>query len=403
MGHKPVDPRMEFLRRAMSRRGFLGAAGALGAASALAACGTGGNGGAGTSPTPGAFPEDVSDTDRIVRWANWPDYMDVDDDDEYGTLKAFEEQTGISVTYSTEIDSNDSFWGKVNGQLRNGQDIGFDLVTPTDWMASRFIQYGYVQPLDASAIPNKDNILPSLADVGFDPGRQYSMTWQSGFAGIYYNKAAVPNGVRTVDDLFNLPQLKGRVTVLDEMRDTMGIILMSQGVDIESGITEEEFQNGLDLLEQKLADGAIFNVQGNSYREDLRSGKTLAGIGWSGDIFIANAEEGDQWEFVIPESGGTLWSDNLLIPSTSNHQRNAHEIINYYYDPAVAAELAAWVNYICPVQGAREEMEQIDPELAESPFIFPDEEFLSNVSVFPALDGDEERLFSELWASSLNR
>jgi spermidine/putrescine transport system substrate-binding protein len=187
------------------------------------------------------------------------------------------------------------------------------------------------------------------------------------------------------------------------MRDTMGIILMSQGVDIESGITEEEFQNGLDLLEQKLADGAIFNVQGNSYREDLRSGKTLAGIGWSGDIFIANAEEGDQWEFVIPESGGTLWSDNLLIPSTSNHQRNAHEIINYYYDPAVAAELAAWVNYICPVQGAREEMEQIDPELAESPFIFPDEEFLSNVSVFPALDGDEERLFSELWASSLNR
>jgi spermidine/putrescine transport system substrate-binding protein len=402
MAKRPVDPRMEFLRRAMSRRGFLGAAGAIGAASALAACGTGGNGGdTGTGPTGEVtFPEDISDTDRVVRWANWPDYMDVDDDDEYGTLRRFEEETGISVTYSTEIDDNDPFWGKVNGQLRNGQDIGFDIVTPTDWMASRFIQYGYAQPLQDDLIPNKGNILDSLADVGFDPGRRYSMTWQSGFAGIYWNKQAAPNGVRSVEDLFTNPALKGRITVLGEMRDTMGIVLMSQGVDIEQGITEEQFQNGLDYLDQLLSDGTIYNVQGNSYREDLRSGKALAGIGWSGDIFIANAEEGDRWGFDLPESGGTLWSDNLLIPSTANHQKNAHAIMDFYYDPANAAELAAWVNYISPVEGAREEMEQIDPELAESPWIFPDDQILSRASVFPALTPEVEETYSSLWQST---
>ena len=392
-----------FLKSAMSRRGFLGAAGAVAATGALAACGTGGS----TTPAPAgsgtaaaAFPTDVSDTEKIVRWANWPLYLDYDEDAKtYPTLDAFSAASGIQATYKEEIDDNSTFWGKVNGQLKTGQDIGFDVVTPTDWMASRFIQYGYAQPLDAAKIPNKTNILDNLANVSFDKGRNYSLTWQSGFAGLVWNKEKLPNGLQSVEQLWS-DELKGKVTILSEMRDTMGILLMSLGIDISAGITEAQFQQGLDLLAGKLDDGSVYKVQGNEYSKDLINDQVWAGIVWSGDIFILNAEEGDKWGFALPDSGGTLWSDNMLIPSTSAHQSNAMALMNHYYDPAVAAQVAAYVNYICPVKGAKEEMEKIDPALAASEFIFPSDETLTKAKGFPALDSATEQLFSDLWATT---
>jgi spermidine/putrescine transport system substrate-binding protein len=392
-----------FLKNAMSRRGFLGAAGAVAATGALAACGTGGS-----TPAPAssgsaaaAFPTDVSDTEKIVRWANWPLYLDYDEDAKtYPTLDAFAAASGLAPTYKEEIDDNATFWGKVNGQLKTGKDIGFDIVTPTDWMASRFIQYGYAQPLDAAKIPNKSNILDGLANVSFDKGRNYSLTWQSGFAGIVWNKAKVPNGIQSVDQLWS-DELKGKVTVLSEMRDTMGVILLSLGIDIAAGITEAQWQQGLDLMNEKLGDNSIYKVQGNEYSKDLVNGTAWAGIVWSGDVFVLNAENDDQWGFALPDSGGTLWSDNMLIPSTSSHQSNAMALMNHYYDPAVAAEVAAYVNYICPVKGAQAEMEKIDPELASSEFIFPTSETLKKASVFPALDSATEQSFTDSWATTV--
>jgi spermidine/putrescine transport system substrate-binding protein len=392
-----------FLKNAMSRRGFLGAAGAVAATGALAACGTGGS-----TPAPAssgsaaaAFPTDASDTEKIVRWANWPLYLDYDEDAKtYPTLDAFAAASGLAPTYKEEIDDNATFWGKVNGQLKTGKDIGFDIVTPTDWMASRFIQYGYAQPLDAAKIPNKSNILDGLANVSFDKGRNYSLTWQSGFAGIVWNKAKVPNGIQSVDQLWS-DELKGKVTVLSEMRDTMGVILLSLGIDIAAGITEAQWQQGLDLMNEKLGDNSIYKVQGNEYSKDLVNGTAWAGIVWSGDVFVLNAENDDQWGFALPDSGGTLWSDNMLIPSTSSHQSNAMALMNHYYDPAVAAEVAAYVNYICPVKGAQAEMEKIDPELASSEFIFPTSETLKKASVFPALDSATEQSFTDSWATTV--
>lgn len=387
------------LKNAMSRRGFLGATGAVAAAGALAACGTGGTS-ASPSSSAASFPADVSDTEKVVRWANWPLYLDYDDAAKtYPTLDAFKAAKGITPTYKEEIDDNATFWGKVNGQLKTGKDIGFDVVTPTDWMASRFIQYGYAQPLDAAKIPNKTNILDGLANVSFDKGRNYSLTWQSGFAGLVWNKEKLPNGLQSVDQLWS-DQLKGKVTVLSEMRDTMGVILQSMGVDISAGITEAQWQQALDLMSEKLGDGSIYKVQGNEYAKDLISGQAWAGIVWSGDIFVLNAENDDKWGFALPDSGGTLWSDNMLIPSTSSHQSNAMELMNYYYDPAVSAQVAAYVNYICPVKGAQAEMEKIDPTLASSEFIFPTDDTLKKAKVFPALDSATEQSFADLWATT---
>ena len=374
------------IRAQMSRRSLLVGAGAIAGATTLAACGTG-------STETSTSVVDVSDTEKIVRWANWPLYLDFDEDKKvYPTLKAFEDKFGIAATYTEDIDDNNSFYGKVQGQLAIGSDIGYDVVTPTDWMASRWIEQGYAQKFDAANIPNKTKIRAVLAEVGFDKGRNYSLTWQSGFAGFGWNTQKIPKGVRTIEDLF-APANKGRVVVLSELRDTVGIIMQYQGVDPSGDFTEDQYMNAIDFLKGKIADGFIRKVRGNSYSEDLVNGDAVAVIGWSGDMFILKSENNNKFDFAIPESGGMLWSDNMLIPSTSTHKKNAETLINYYYEPSVAAQVAAYVNYICPVEEAKPELEKINPALAESPFIFPDEATLAKVKVFRALSADEQTTF----------
>jgi spermidine/putrescine transport system substrate-binding protein len=248
-----------------------------------------------------------------------------------------------------------------------------------------------------------NNLLQPLKDVSFDPGREHSITWQSGFAGIGYNKEKVGRELKSLDDLWT-DDLKGRIVVLSEFRDTAGLIMQSQGVDISTGWGKTEFEKALDFIEGKIADGYIRKVKGNSYLEDLTSGNAVAGITWSGDIFVlAYDTEDPNWTFTIPESGGTLWSDNMMVPITSTHRRNAETLMNYYYDPAVAAQVAAWVNYVCPVEGAQAEMEKIDPELAKSPFIFPTADYISenNIQPFRVLDADEDIEFADLWSTKV--
>ena len=396
---QPADPMIRALvaaQRDVSRRSVLaGGAGIAGVGALLAACGTGGT----TSPTAAGPVVDVSDTEKVANWANWTLYLDYDETSQsYPTLERFSEETGIEATYVEDIEDNDSYFGKVQGQLANGQDIGQDLVTLTDWMAARMIRLGYTQEIDKANVPNASNILDRLADVSFDPGRAHSLTWQSGFGGLAWSKSAVPNGMRTVSDLW-VPELKGRVEVLSEMRDTIGLIMLDQGIDISGDWGDDEFFAALDVLEEQIGSGQIRQVKGNSYAEDLISGDALAVIGWSGDITVLNFENGENWEFALPEAGGTLWSDNMMIPVGSPHKANAEALMNSYYDPEVAAEVAAYVNYICPVQGAKEAMEAFAPELVDNQLIFPDESTLSGSYVFRALSPEEETTYNEAFQS----
>ena len=356
----------------LSRRTVL--AGGVGGASALAlaACAPGGS----AAPTP---PPDVSDTDKTLNWSNWPLYLDEDDDGNHPTLDAFVEQTGIQVSYNVDVDDNNTYYGRVKDQLALGQDIGADTVCLTDWMVGRMIRFGYTQPLDAANIPNKANLNPDLVDVDFDPGREHSLPWQGGFAGLVWNKQAYPKGLTSVSDLWNDPELAGRIVVLSEMRDTMGCIMLDEGIDISGDFSEDDFGTALDVFREQVTSGQIGAVRGNSYTEDLANGDAIAGIVWSGDVTTLNYELGeDLFEFVIPEA-----------------------LMNYYYDPAVAAEVAAWVNYITPVVGAQEAMLDIDPELAENWLIFPDEEVLSTVKVFRTLSNAEEQSFQSAFQSVL--
>jgi spermidine/putrescine transport system substrate-binding protein len=242
---------------------------------------------------------------------------------------------------------------------------------------------------------NKVNILDTLASPSFDPKRESSLTWQGIMGGFGWNTAKNPKGIRTLDDLFS-PANKGKIVVLSEMRDTVGIILRSQGVNL-STVTEDQFMNAVDFLAKKISDGWIRGVKGNEYAEDLTSGDATAVIGWSGDMFILKSENEGKFDFAIPESGGTISGDNMMIPSTvtAEAKANTEKLINYYYEPAVAAEVAAYVNYVCPVKGAQAEMEKIDPALAASEFIFPSAKTMANLSVFRSLTPTEETTWSE--------
>lgn len=381
----------------LSRRSLLRGAGALGAGAALAACSFGQGPGEAANETQGPQPkaEDKSDTEKTVRWANWPLYLDYDEQAKvYPTLEAFKSATGISAEYAEDIDDSGAYFGKILPELKKRKDFGQDIVTLGDFIAARMIQDDYVQRLDADNLPNKDNILPNLADVDFDPGRNYSLTWQSFMTGIAWNKQGVPGGLRSVSDLWK-PELRGGVEVLSDMRDTVGLIMLDAGTDISSqDWSEDEFLVALDVLQRQLDTGQIRQVKGNSYLDDLISGDAIAVIGWSGDIAQLNAENDDKWSFAIPERGGAISSDNMLIPVGSPHKKNAEELMNYYYDPAIAAQVAAYVQYVSPVEGAREEMEKIDPALVDNPLIFPTPEFLTNVKAFRTLTPEEDLKFS---------
>lgn len=374
-----------------SRRSVLAGSAGLALAGLLSACGTkGASSGAGAALSPAT---DLSDSESVVNWANWTLYLDYDDETrKYPTLQRFMGASGLDVRYAEDIDSNDSYYGKVQSQLAAGQDIGQDLIVLTDWMAERIIRQGYVQELDHRNIPNISNLLPDLRDVRFDPGRHRSLTWQSGYTGLVWNKEAFPKGLKNVEDLWD-PALKGRITMLDEMRDTMPMLLLDQGVDIAGNWGQDEYSSALEVLEKNIGNGMIRQIKGNSYKQDLISGDALAGIAYAGDITQLNFEEGGKWEFALPERGGLLWSDNFLVPMGATHKSNAEQLMDFYYQPDVAAEVAAYVNYLCPVAGAQEEMEKIDPELVDDPLIFPTAEFLEKATTERELSVEEETDF----------
>ena len=366
----------------ISRRGVFAGIGGLGAASLLASCGIGGGG--------------SDSSGEALRWGNWPLYLDFDEDTKkYPTLEAFIKETGIETKYFEDYNDNDEFFGKVQAQLKLKKDIGYDIVTPTDWMAARWIRLGYTQKFDGGNIPNASNILDTLASPSFDPKREQTLPWQGIMAGFGWNVAKNPKGIRTLDDLF-APQNKGKIVVLSELRDTIGVILLAQGVDVTK-VTEDQYMNAIDFMAGKISDGWIRGVKGNEYAEDLTSGDATAVIGWSGDMFILASENEGKFDFAIPESGGTISSDNFVIPYTvtADAKANAEKMINYYYDPAVAAQVAAYVNYVCPVKGAQAEMEKIDPDLAASEYIFPTEKTMAKLNVFRALTPDEETSWTE--------
>jgi spermidine/putrescine transport system substrate-binding protein len=267
----------------------------------------------------------------------------------------------------------------------------------TGWMAGRLINLGWVDELPLEDVPNAANLRDDLVNPPWDPEGRYSLPWQTGLGGIAYNISATGRELTSTEDLFD-PEFNGRVGMLLEMRDTLGLVLLSLGVDISALSSFSEAEEAFALLEQAKADGQIRAFSGNDYLQDLEAGNFAACVGWSGDVAQLSVDNPDI-RFVIPEEGGTSWADTMLIPAGAENREQAARWMDLVYDPVQAAQITAWVQFISPVKGVQEEVAKIDPALAENPLIFPDEEMLANVHNFAHLDEETEAEFDEAWAS----
>jgi spermidine/putrescine transport system substrate-binding protein len=323
---------------------------------------------------------DLSSSDKRLVWSNWPQYIDKGKK----TLEDFIDESGIDVTYNADVNDNNEFFAKIANQLGDCQPIGRDVIVLTDWMAARLVKLGWLQTVDHANVPNVDkNLTAKLKSPDWDKKRDYSAPWQSGFTGIAYN-SKYTGEVKSFQELITRSDLKGRISLLQEMRDTMGFMLLVTGSD-PTNFDDNDWANAIDKLEEIVDNGQVRRFTGNDYVNDLDKGDLLACEAWSGDV-IAMQYDNPDIKFVIPEEGLALWSDNMLIPNKADHRANAEKLMNFYYEPEVAARLAAWVNYICPVDGAREAMEKVDPSLVDAPLIFPDDEMLSQAFLFQSVD-----------------
>jgi spermidine/putrescine transport system substrate-binding protein len=384
----------------ISRRSFLRgvsmSALALGGGSLLAACGT--EGAQQTEET--CESTDNSDTEKMLAFSNWPLYVDEAEKGGktvYPTLQAFEKQTGITVEYTTDVNDNAEFFGIVRNQLAACEPTGRDLFVLTDYMAGRMINLGWIQELDKSNLPNVEaNLAENLRAPTWDSERNYSVPWQSGMTGIAYN-AKLTGEVRTFEELLTRSDLKGKITLLSEMPDTMLFMLLLEGADPED-FTDDQYGAAIDRLDEVVQSGQVRAFTGNEYAQDLAKGNIVACEAWSGDVIQLQFNDPDI-RFVAPEEGLSLWSDNMLVPNKATHKTNAETLMNYYYQPEVAAQLAAWVNYICPVEGAKEEMAKFDSTLVDNALIFPTPELLASTYDFMTLSQEQERAYQQQFAS----
>ena len=380
-------------RAGFSRRGFLRTASvsamALGGGGLLAACGTEGT----QQTTESCQSTDISDTEKLLVFSNWPLYLDEDDDGAYPTLRDFETQSGIKVTYNTDVNGNNEFFAKVRNQLGACETTERDIFVLTDWMAARVIAGGWTQELDMANMPNvKANLVDSLREPSWDPGRKYSVPWQSGLTGIAYN-AKFTGEVSSFEELVTRPDLKGKISLLSEMGDTMGFVLKLIGAD-PNNFSDEEWTEALAKMEEIVASGQVRKFTGNDYTKPLNRGDLVACEAWSGDV-IAMQYDNPDIKFVVPTEGMALWSDNMMVPNKADHKANAEALMNYYYDPEVAARLAAWVNYICPVKGAEEAMAALDDSLVGNSLIFPSPDDLAGTFAFMATDTKTREKFDK--------
>ena len=330
--------------------------------------------------------------------STFPLYIDPDAPGAPGSVSRFRRDTGIQLRYLEDINDTRQFFARIRPQLAAGRPLVQDLMVLPSWMAQRLIGLGWLEPLPLAQVPNIRNLVPYLANPPWDPQQRYSLPWQSGIAGIAYNIKATGRELARIDDLFD-PALRGRVSALLEMRDTMGLLMLADGQDI-SQPTWAAAQPSFARLEQARKDGQIRRFTGNDYQNDLLAGNLAACIGWSGDVAQLVLEQPDL-RFVVPESGGVLWSDVMLMPKGAQHRREAAAWMNWVYEPVEAARIAAAVQYISPVVGVRQQLAK-DPAtaaLAANELMFPDGAMQQRLHSFGSLSESEEARWEERFAS----
>jgi spermidine/putrescine transport system substrate-binding protein len=378
--------RRELMRRAVAGSTLLTVPGIL------AACGG--------SSTESSGSDGDKTLAKTLRFSNWTYYIDVDEKTKKRpTLDMFKKKTGTTVRYIEDINDNSSYFGKIQGPLSRGQSIDRDLIVMTDntRYPSLLIKKGWVEKLDKSAIPNIKNLQDALAHPNWDENRDYSLPWQSGMTGIAYNDK-LTDPVLSMDDLLENPKLKGKITLLNEMGDAMSLVMLANGDD-PAKVTDATFDKALKRIQKAVDSGQVRQFTGNDYTGPLAKGDLSACMAWSGDV-VQLQPDNPNLHWNLAEAGGDIWTDNMLIPKGANVY-TASVYMNFVYDPKIAALIEAYINYICPVKGAREEMLKIDPSLAKNTLIFPTDKMLDNVVIFDAAALSNQK-YLEAWQNLIS-
>jgi spermidine/putrescine transport system substrate-binding protein len=314
--------------------------------------------------------------------SNWPGYVDPGAD---GTVAQFEQQSGVQTEYKEDVNDNVVFFNKLKPQLDQGSSGGRSLFVVTDWMAKRMYDLGYLQELNHDDLQTVfDNILPQFEESSVDPDRKFSVPWQGGQTGIFVDTTKAPE-ITSVSQLFD-PKYKGKVTMLTEMRDTIPLVLQSEGVNPDEA-TKEDWLAAIDKVRQARDSGQIRRFTGNEYTEDLTSGNIVAAIGWSGDSSLIG-REGVEWR--RPTEGCDLFFDQAVIPVGAPNTPAALAFLNFAYTPENAAKITDYVQYVTPVAGVQQILQKDDPKVAQDPKIFPTEEEIAPCSEDPNPPGDPE-------------
>jgi spermidine/putrescine transport system substrate-binding protein len=360
----------------------------------LAACG-GGSGGIGGGGEEKEAPKVKLEgkPSGSLTISNWPLYIDK------GTVPAFEKATGVSVKYIEDINSNEEFFNKLRPQLEQGESGDRSIFVLADYMVTKMHKLGYLQEFDKSAMPEVEkNLVSSLQHPQFDPNRDYTVPWQSGMTGVIVNKETAPD-VHSICDLFN-PKYKGKVDMLNEVRETVPLVMKCEGVDPNEA-SEADWMKAIEKLKGAAESGQIRRFTGNDYQDDLTSGNVVAVMGWSGDA-VQLQEDNPELEWRMPTEGCMLWSEDMVIPVGAPNAIAAEAFMNYVYEPEVQANIAEYVNYVTPVEGVKEVLAKREPKLAENQLIFPSASFTKKCSGTPALEGEEEQKVIKAFDAVLN-
>jgi spermidine/putrescine transport system substrate-binding protein len=390
--NEAIDPRLlaRFAANRTSRRRFIGGGAAAAAAVAiggsfLAACSSDNKSATGTSSSTQAGP-----ATGTLRISNWPLYM------ADGFVAAFQKSSGLTVDYKEDFNDNEEWFAKNKEPLSRKQDIGADLVVPTQFMALRLKGLGWLNEISDTRVPNKKNLRPDLLNDASDPGRKYTAPYMTGMVGLAYNKAATGRPITKIDDMWD-PKFKGKVSLLSDMQDGLGMIMSSQGNSVTDP-TIDSVQKAVDLVKEQKDKGQIRRFTGNDYADDLAAGNIVVAQAYSGDVVQLQADNPDL-EFVIPESGGDWFIDTQTIPYTTENQHAAEAWINYVYDRANYAKLVAFTQYVPVLSDMTDELNKIDPKLAKNPLIVPPQSSLDKLKTWAALTDEQTQQFNTAYAA----
>ncbi len=325
------------------------------------------------------------------KMATWIAYIDVGPDGaSHPSLERFMAETGVQIDYEEAVNANEEFFAsQLQGPLQAGLSTGWDIVVLTDWMIQRLVNYGWLSPIDVAATPNfPANLLPIYQTREWDPGNTLAAPWQSGMTGLGYDQKIT--GPLTNLDILFADTYAGKITYLSDPRDTVGLSALRLKID-PTTITQEQWDASLAEVKKAVDAGIVRQITGNSYVNDMASGDVVVAVAWSGDIStqLVPEQSADQdFLWSLADQGGMLWTDNMAIPKGALNQPQAQVFINWYYDPANAAEIEASVNYVCPVKGADKAIVAINPDLATNTLIFPSPDMLTRLYQFRSLDLD---------------